>query len=196
MRPQQDRKGGIGAMQQHTRLIRIATCVLSLLTGYYLVSVTMAGTSPCETQTIPQTPLSGMVWIPGGEFTMGSSLEIARADEKPAHRVRVEGFWMDANEVTNQQFRTFVEATGYVTTAEKAPDLQQIMAQLPPGTPPPSTEMFVPGSIVFVTPSTLGQPWWEWRRDVNWRHPDGPGSSITGKDDYPVVQVSWFDAQA
>src|SRR5262245_12203409 len=106
-------------MQQHTSFIRIVTCVLSHLTGYYLMSVTIAGTSPRETQTIPQTPLSGMVWIPGGEFTMGSSLEIARADEKPTHRVRVEGFWMDANEMTNQQSRTFVEATGYVTTAEK-----------------------------------------------------------------------------
>jgi len=143
-----------------------------------------------------QTSPPGMAWIPGGEFTMGSTLEIARGDEKPEHRVRVEGFWMDTTEVTNKQFREFVEATGYVTTAEKAPDLHEIMAQLSPGTPPPSAEMLVPGSLVFTPPSTPGSFWWEWRKDVNWRQPEGPGSSIAGKDDHPVVHVSWFDAQA
>jgi formylglycine-generating enzyme required for sulfatase activity len=137
-----------------------------------------------------------MAWIPGGEFTMGSDATIARADEKPAHRVRVDGFWMDATEVTNAQFRKFVEATGYVTTAEKAPQLQEIMAQLPPGTPPPPTAMLAPGSLVFVPPSNPGGFWWEWRPGANWRQPDGSGSSIAGKDTYPVVQVSWFDATA
>jgi formylglycine-generating enzyme required for sulfatase activity len=137
-----------------------------------------------------------MVWIPSGEFTMGSGLEIARADEKPTHRVRVDGFWMDATEVTNAQFRKFVEATGYVTTAEKAPQLQEIMAQLPPGTPPPPANMLVPGSLVFVPPASPGSFWWEWRAGANWRQPDGPGSSIVGKDDYPVVHVSWFDTMA
>ena len=76
---------------------------------------------------------SGMVWIPGGEFTMGSDLPDARPDEGPTHQVRVDGVWMDATEVTNAQFRKFVEATHYVTTAEKPPDLQEIMRQLPPG---------------------------------------------------------------
>jgi formylglycine-generating enzyme len=79
----------------------------------------------------------GMVWIPGGEFTMGTDSELGWPDEKPAHRVRVDGFWMDETEVTNAQFRTFIQATGYVTTAEKPPSLEEIMSQSPPGTPPP-----------------------------------------------------------
>jgi formylglycine-generating enzyme required for sulfatase activity len=138
----------------------------------------------------------GMVWIPAGTFTMGSDTAMARPDEQPAHRVRVDGFWMDTTEVTNRQFRAFVEATGYVTTAEKAPQLDEIMAQLPPGTPPPSAEMLVPGSLVFTPPATPGTPWWVWRAGTNWRQPDGPGSTIAGKDDYPVVHVSWDDATA
>jgi formylglycine-generating enzyme required for sulfatase activity len=104
-----------------------------------------------------------MVWIPPGTFTMGSNAEMARPDEKPAHPVRVDGFWMDATEVTNRQFRAFVEATGYMTTAEKAPRLDEIMAQLPPDTPPPPAEMLVPGSLVFTPPTTPGAPWWVWR---------------------------------
>ena len=138
----------------------------------------------------------GMAWIPGGTFTMGSQAEMVRPDEQPAHRVRVDGFWMDTTEVTNRQFRAFVAATGYVTTAEKAPPLDEILAQLPPGTPPPPAEMLVPGSLVFTPPVTPGTPWWVWRAGVHWRQPEGPGSSLDGKDDYPVVHVSWDDATA
>ena len=100
------------------------------------------------------------------------------ADEKPVHRVRLEGFWMDATEVTNAQLRQFIEATGYVTTAEQAPKLEEIMAQLPPGSPPPPAEMLVPGSLVFSPPSTGERGGWEWRPGANWRQPQGPGSSI------------------
>src|SRR6266436_530472 len=92
----------------------------------------------------------GMVWIPGGEFTMGTDADLGWADEKPAHRVRVNGFWMDETDVTNAQFRQFVEATGYVTTAEKPPDAEEILRQLPPRTPPPPKENLVPGSLVFT----------------------------------------------
>src|SRR5262245_18058039 len=92
----------------------------------------------------------GTVWIPGGEFTMGTDSELGREDEKPAHRVRVDGFWMDEAEVTNSQFRAFVEATGYVTTAEKPVDLAEIMRQSPAGAPPPEKKLLVPGSLVFV----------------------------------------------
>ncbi len=141
-----------------------------------------------------EKPPPGMVWIPAGEFSMGTNSDLARADEKPAHRVRVDGFWMDATEVTNAQFRAFVEATGYVTTAEKAPVLEEIMAQLPPGTPPPPKEMLVPGSLIFTPPANPGDTWWEWKPSANWRQPDGPGSSI--QDNHPVVHVSWFDAAA
>src|SRR6187200_1551332 len=82
-------------------------------------------------------PPSGMVWIPGGEFTMGTDSELGWPDEKPAHRVRVDGFFMDATEVTNAQFRRFVEATGYATTAERPIDWEQLRSVLPPGTPKP-----------------------------------------------------------
>src|SRR5262249_5763150 len=91
----------------------------------------------------------GMRWIPGGEFTMGTDSDPGQRDEKPAHRVRVDGFWMDETDVTNAQFRAFVEATGYVTTAEKPVDAEEILKQSPPGTPPPPPEMLVPGSLVF-----------------------------------------------
>ena len=143
----------------------------------------------------------GMVWVGGGEFTMGTDSDLGWPDEKPAHRVRVDGFWMDEHEVTNAQFRAFVEATGYVTTAEKAPRLEEVMAQLPPGSPPPPKENLVPGSLVFTPPAgrvnldDVSQ-WWAWTPGANWQHPEGPGSSIEGKDDHPVVHVSWDDAVA
>jgi sulfatase modifying factor 1 len=153
---------------------------------------TVTGSAAAETpeQNVPP----GMVWIAGGEFHMGSTSELARRDEKPVHRVRLGGFWMDATEVTNAQLRQFIEATGYVTTAEQAPKLEEIMAQLPPGSPPPPAEMLVPGSLVFTLPSTGERGGWEWRLGANWRQPQGPGSSIAGKDDHPAVHVSWFDA--
>jgi formylglycine-generating enzyme required for sulfatase activity len=152
----------------------------------------------------PADPPAGMVWIPGGEFTMGTDLKSAWADEKPAHRVRVDGFWMDETDVTNAQFRKFVQATGYVTTAEKPPDVEEILRQMPPGTPRPPKENLVPGSLVFVPtkgpvklvgPNVHGQ-WWKWTPGANWRHPEGPASSIEGRDDHPVVHISWFDAMA
>jgi formylglycine-generating enzyme required for sulfatase activity len=148
--------------------------------------------------------LPGMVWVPGGEFTMGTDSDLGKPDEMPAHRVRVSGFWMDETDVTNAQFRAFVEATGYVTTAEKPVNVEEILRQSPPGTPPPPKEKLVPGSLVFVPtsgPVTLASPeahraWWQWTLGANWRHPEGPDSNIDGKDDHPVVHVSWFDAVA
>ncbi len=143
----------------------------------------------------------GMVWVPGGEFTMGTDADIGWPDEKPAHRVRVDGFWIDETEVTNAQFRAFVKATGHVTTAEKPPDLKELMRQLPPGTPPPPKEKLVPGSLVFVPPGGRVKlddfsQWWQWTPGASWRRPEGPRSSIEGKDDHPVVHVSWDDAAA
>jgi formylglycine-generating enzyme len=143
----------------------------------------------------------GMVWIPGGEFTMGSDDPKARADERPAHRIRVDGFWMDKTVVTNAQFRAFVEATGYVTVAERKPDWEELKKQLPPGTPKPPDEVLKAGSTVFqptdgpVDLSDWSQ-WWHWQSGADWRHPGGPGTSIDGKDDYPVVQVAWEDTLA
>ena len=143
----------------------------------------------------------GMVWIPGGEFTMGTDSDLGWADEKPAHRVSVDGFWMDETEVTNAQFRAFVENTGFVTTAEKPPDVAQIMKQMPPGTRRPAKERLVPGSLVFTPPGGRVSlkdfsRWWRWTPGASWQHPEGPGSGIEGKDDHPVVHVSWDDAVA
>ncbi len=169
------------------------------------------GTEPGKTaversvlpDTRPEGPApAGMVWIPGGEFTMGSNdAELAWPEEQPAHRVRVHGFWMDTTEVTNTQFAAFVEATGYVTDAEKAPVLEEIMAQVPPGTPPPKPEDLVPGSLVFnPVGKDLGDcralEWWSWTHGADWLHPEGPDSDIATRMDHPVVQVSWNDAVA
>jgi formylglycine-generating enzyme required for sulfatase activity len=142
-----------------------------------------------------------MVWIPGGEFTMGSDDPLSRANERPPHRVLVDRFWMDQTEVTNAQFRDFVGATRYVTMAEKAPTLEEIMKQVPPGTPPPPKESLVPGSMVFTPtrgPVSLEDhtQWWRLQPGADWRHPEGPDSSIKGKDDYPVVHIAWEDAVA
>ncbi len=146
----------------------------------------------------------GMVWIEGGEFTMGTDSDLGWADEKPAHRVKVDGFFMDESEVTNAQFRQFVEATSYVTTAEKPVDVAAILRQLPPGTPAPRADALLPGSLVFtptrgpvpvVGPEVFRQ-WWRWTPGACWKHPEGPGSAIDGKEHHPVVHVSWDDATA
>lgn len=152
-------------------------------------------------QSLYGTSPQGMVWIPGGEFIMGSNHREARKDEGPPHRVKVDGFWMDETLVTNRQFKEFVDATGYVTTAEKAPTLEEIMSQVPPGTPTPPAEALKAASLVFKPsqgPISFknSRAWWEWTSGADWKHPLGPKSSIEGKEDHPVVQVSWFDAKA
>lgn len=93
---------------------------------------------------------AGMAWVPTREFLMGSSHKLAQPNEMPAHKVSVSGFWMDVNDVTNAQFRRFVEATGYVTTAEQKPKWEDLKVQLPPGTPRPDDSLLVPGAMVFV----------------------------------------------
>jgi len=143
----------------------------------------------------------GMVWIPGGEFIMGSEGPLAKPNEQPAHRVRVHSFWMDRTPVTNVRFATFVSATGYVTTAERRPEWGTLKLQLPEGTPEPADGDLVPGAMVFVgTEQSVDlndyAQWWRYVPGADWRHPQGPDSSIIGKDDYPVVQVSYEDALA
>jgi formylglycine-generating enzyme required for sulfatase activity len=93
---------------------------------------------------MPSDGSPAMVWIPGGEFIMGTDADSGLADEKPAHRVRVAGFWMDPTEVTNAQFRAFVAATGFATTAEKPVDVAEMLKQSPPGTPGPDPEKLLP----------------------------------------------------
>jgi len=143
----------------------------------------------------------GMVWIPAGEFMMGGDNDQARADEFPKHRVKLNGFYMDETEVTNEQFEKFVQATGYLTTAEKDVDWDELKKQLPPNTPKPDQELLKAASLVFVkTPQVVNlidySQWWQWMHGANWKHPQGPQSNIIGKEKYPVVHVSWDDANA
>ncbi len=142
-----------------------------------------------------------MVWIAGGEFMMGSEHPRALPSERPAHEVKLHGYWIDRYDVTNAQFARFVAATGYVTTAERKPRWEDLAVQLPPGSPRPADDTLVPGALVFTgtdAPVALSDysRWWKFVPGANWRHPSGPGSSIVGKDDHPVVQVSYEDALA
>lgn len=143
----------------------------------------------------------GMVWVPPGEFMMGSTYQLAKPNEKPAHKVRVDGFWIDQTDVTNAQFAEFIKATGYVTTAERQPDWETLRVQLPEGTPKPSEDQLIPGSMVFVgTDHAVSledvTKWWRFIPSANWRQPQGPNSNIAGKENHPVVQVSYEDALA
>lgn len=132
-----------------------------------------------------------MVWIPTGEFAMGS--EDFYLEESPVRRVSVDGFWMDQTPVTVAEFKRFVEATGYVTTAEQAPD--------PSDYPDADPSLLTPGSIVFS--ATAGpvdlrdfREWWNWTPGACWHRPEGPGSSVSGRERNPVVHVSHEDAAA
>ncbi|MGQ7868370.1 formylglycine-generating enzyme family protein [Sunxiuqinia sp. sy24] len=143
----------------------------------------------------------GMIYIPGGNFTMGGDSIWGRPDEFPHHEVTISSFYMDEHEVTNRQFQAFIDATGYVTMAERKPDWEELKKQVPPGTPKPSEDVLVAASLVFKPTDgsvSLNNPtiWWTWVSGADWQHPEGPGSSIEGKEDYPVVHVSWEDAAA
>jgi len=146
-------------------------------------------------------PPAGMVWVPSGSFTMGTDDPHSMPNERPAHSVRVDGFWMDDHDVTNVEFQKFVTATRYLTTAERKPDWGELQKQLPPNTPKPPENLLVPGSLVFTPPDhpvSLDDlaGWWRWVPGADWRHPEGPGSNFEGRENHPVVQVSWEDAVA
>lgn len=142
-----------------------------------------------------------MVWIPAGEFTMGTNDEESYEHERPAHHVRVDGFWIDVTEVTNQQFKEFVDATNYITVAEKKPEWSKLQEQLPPGAQKPDDDKLVAGSLVFTPPTyavTMNDysQWWSYVPGADWKHPEGPGSNIEDRMQHPVVQVSYEDALA
>jgi formylglycine-generating enzyme required for sulfatase activity len=147
------------------------------------------------------TSTDGMVSIPAGAYMMGADDNQAAADEFPKHKVSVDAFLIDEHEVTNAEFAAFVNATHYVTTAEQKPNWEELKKQLPPNTPKPQDDKLVASSLVFTPPkqevdlNNYAQ-WWSWVQGANWRHPDGPNSTIKGKDNFPVVQVSWDDAMA
>jgi len=142
----------------------------------------------------------GMVFIEGGKFLMGGDNDEARSDEYPKHSVEISSFWMDETEVTNAQFKKFIDETGYITTAERKINWDEIKSALPPGTPKPNDSLLEPASLVFKEYETKNlndySNWWSLVRNANWRQPFGPDSNITGKENYPVVHVSWEDAQA
>jgi formylglycine-generating enzyme required for sulfatase activity len=146
----------------------------------------------------------GMVWIPGGEFMQGAIPEdqMAMPHEKPAHKVTIDGFFIDITEVTNAQYKTFVEATGYITVAERKIDWEELKKQVPEGTPKPHDSIMQPGSLTFKkTKSSVPNlydfsQWWNWTIGANWMHPNGPGSNIKGKENHPVVQIAYEDALA
>lgn len=143
----------------------------------------------------------GMVWIEGGVFEMGADNDQGRNDEKPKHSVKLKGFYMDITEVTNEQFAKFVKATGYITTAEKDVNWEEIKTTLPPDTKKPEPELLKAASLVFVpTQNAVNlqdySQWWHWTHGADWKHPKGPQSNIIGKEKFPVVHVSWDDAVA
>jgi sulfatase modifying factor 1 len=172
------------------------------------MAMTTSATSGFQ-PTVPNTappPVpapEGMVWIPGGEFSMGAADPVeqdrnevgmhATDDSRPIHRVYVDGFWMDTTEVTNAEFEQFVKATGYVTVAEQTPTAEDF-----PGAPP---ENLVAGSVIFSPPDhpvplNNHLQWWDYVKGANWRHPLGPQSDLKGKEHYPVVHVAYEDAAA
>ena len=142
----------------------------------------------------PQAPGTGMVLIPGGRFKMGS--EDFRPEEAPIRNATVESFWIDSHDVTNAQFARFAAETGYVTVSERAPAAAPDAQAIGPGRPASS-----PGSWVFVQPAEIrnlediGQ-WWKFVPGANWRHPEGPGSDLDGRQNHPAVQVAFEDAEA
>ena len=142
--------------------------------------------APC-----PSTPSDRMVWIPGGTYLMGSN--DFYPEERPAHRVTIDGFWMDDHPVTNAEFHRFVQATGYVTVAERPPD--------PIDYPHVDPTLLVPGSLVFRRPPHRVhlqdfRAWWAFVPGACWKQPEGPNSTLADRDDHPVVHIAYEDAEA
>jgi formylglycine-generating enzyme required for sulfatase activity len=207
--------------RRHPRSLRRVIVAVVVIGTAAALALTMAQSKPMTTGTRAMTTASGffptrenrtrppgtapdgMVWVPGGEFSMGAADPTgidgndvgmhATDDSRPIHRVYVDGFWMDATVVTNGQFAAFVDATGYVTVAERTPRAEDF-----PGAP---LENLVAGSVVFSPPQRAVRlddhlQWWSYVRGANWRHPLGPGTSIAGQDAFPVVHVAYDDARA
>jgi formylglycine-generating enzyme required for sulfatase activity len=155
-----------------------------------------------NSRTPPGAAPAGMVWVPGGEFSMGAAdvepnaseaCGDPLADAQPVHSVYVDGFWMDATEVTNEAFAKFVRATAYVTVAERTPTEEEF--------PTAPKENLIAGSLVFAPPShpvplISHYRWWSYLKGASWRHPAGPTSDLKGHAHDPVVQVSYDDALA
>ncbi|MFC5682393.1 formylglycine-generating enzyme family protein [Flavobacterium sp. MAHUQ-51] len=207
-------------MNKNKPLRLISVFIILAMTIAYFFVVTTKGTSAQESNEVvgaagqptykptienknnkPSDTPERMVWIPGGEFSMGSKRESeslcskpgVTQDALPIHQVYVDGFWMDATEVTNEQFQKFVDATGYVTVAEMKPTAEEF-----PNVP---LENLFAGSTVYTpTPIKVALDnylqWWRFQKAADWRHPEGPNSSIKNREHYPVVHIAYEDALA
>lgn len=182
----------------------VISCTKGMLPGdsvIFLEEGGLAYETTVENKAVPAVVPDGMVWIPGGTFSMGLPDPVRMSeggkesmeDARPIHRVQLSSFFMDEHEVTNKQFADFVKATGYKTIAEQVPSAEEF-----PGVDP---SLLRPGSIVFSPPANQTSlsdytQWWQYRPSTNWRQPEGPGSTIKGRENHPVVHVAWEDAAA
>lgn len=156
--------------------------------------------SVLKTDDIAPAP-KGMVFIKGGMFIMGAIAQSNTMDAQPPHNVRISPFYMDETEVTNAQFSQFIDQTKYITVAERAIKWEELKVMLPADTPKPSDEDLQPGSLVFAPPQKKVpldnmSRWWKWIKGASWKHPEGPKSSLTGRENYPVVHIAYEDAIA
>jgi formylglycine-generating enzyme len=188
-------------MTIHKLAVR-CTFLLAIVTLFYACNDRpRGGVETKMTAMSPAAKADGMVWIHDGTFVMGTDEAEAYDHERPAHQVKLDGFWMDETEVTNAQFKAFVDHSGYVTVAERKPKWDDLRKQSPPGTPAPPDSLLVPGALVFNPP---GHPvmlndysqWWRWLPGADWQHPDGPLSNLEGRMQFPVIHVAYEDAKA
>jgi formylglycine-generating enzyme len=169
--------------------------------GFFLIASCNSEKKTLSTMTSTNVDTLGMVVIPGGVLSMGGDNTQADQNEFPKHNVNIKSFRMDVTEVTNAQFKKFVDATGYKTIAERPINWEEMKAQLPADAVKPHDSILQPGALVYKgasQPIPLDNPamWWEWTRGANWSHPTGPKSSIEDKMDHPAVHIAWEDAQA
>ena len=155
----------------------------SIICIVLIINISCNNSNPKKDKIVSK---EGMIFIPGGNFEMGGDNDEARQDEYPKHVVTISSFWMDESEVTNAEFKKFVDETGYITTAERKIDWQEIKKILPPNTPKPHDSLLSPASLVFKETSVSNlndySKWWSLIRNANWRQPLGPGSNIDEKE--------------
>ena len=177
--------------------------------SFYLFAVVIILLS-CESNSKKKSSLlandapNGMIWVAQKTFMMGarSDDKMAMSREKPSHSVTVSGFYIDETEVTNAQFRKFINETKYLTVAERPIDWNEMKKQLPAGTQKPHDSLLKPGSLIFnknlkaVASMDNYYQWWTWKTGANWKQPYGEGTNIDRKDNFPVVHVSYEDALA
>ena len=180
--------------------------LISTLFNYKsFLQVLLISMMACTSKTTKKKPYNtvpqDMVLIPSGNFMMGGRSSQAYADEFPQHEVSINSFYMDQVEVTNQAFKNFVQATGYITIAERDIDWEEMKKMIPPGTLKPHDSLLKAGSLVFKPsqePVNLQDysQWWEWKTGANWQHPEGPKSNIKKRMNHPVIHIAWEDANS